>query len=294
LQATNSDNVGVVGLQFLLDGSALGQEISSPSGTATYSWNTVGVSNTSHTLAAVARDAVGFHTTSLPVTVTVNNGQPQSLVFPGTGALQLNGAMGNSSFTSVSSFRVETRLHNLATTEGMIWNAGTFSIFLGPSSGSDRWIYFYNTGGAAAVDCLTNIGISGDITLRAQKDSSGYINFSVWDASNALLPGFCWDGITNSTTQQARPGPDNLGGVAGAAHTIGADIYGSSIYHGAMAYFRLFSSSTPSTTPPSEGSGLGSLLSYEFENNLTDSAATHQVLTPSPSSTVFTYTPSGN
>ncbi|TMA19796.1 MAG: PASTA domain-containing protein [Deltaproteobacteria bacterium] len=72
--ANASDNVGVVGVQFLLDGAPLGGEVT----TAPYStrWNTKqkgkGGSNLGvHTLHARARDAAGNLTTSAPVLVTV-------------------------------------------------------------------------------------------------------------------------------------------------------------------------------------------------------------------------------
>src|SRR5467141_2564814 len=69
--ASASDNVGVVGVQFQLDG-VNGVEVTA----APYSisWNTTTASNASHTLTAVARDAAGNRTTSAPVTVTVSNG----------------------------------------------------------------------------------------------------------------------------------------------------------------------------------------------------------------------------
>ena len=53
-------------------------------------WNTTTVSNGSHTLSAVARDAAGYTTTSPPVTVTVQNadtGAPTvSMTSPANGA----------------------------------------------------------------------------------------------------------------------------------------------------------------------------------------------------------------
>ena len=69
--ASASDNVGVVGVQFQLDGVDLGAEAK----TAPFaiSWNTTTTTNGSHTLDAVARDAAGNKTTSAPVTVTVSN-----------------------------------------------------------------------------------------------------------------------------------------------------------------------------------------------------------------------------
>src|SRR5205809_7379213 len=93
--ASASDNVGVVGVQFLLDGANLGAE-----DTATpysMSWNTTTASNGSHTLSAVARDAAGNRTTSAPVTVTVANGVvgPPAVSLenqqPGAASWQLSG-----------------------------------------------------------------------------------------------------------------------------------------------------------------------------------------------------------
>jgi hypothetical protein len=70
VSAAASDNVGIAGVQFKVDGSNLGVEDSS----APYavSWDTTSVANGQHTLTAVARDAAGNSATS-SVTVTVSN-----------------------------------------------------------------------------------------------------------------------------------------------------------------------------------------------------------------------------
>lgn len=69
--ASASDDVGVVGVQFKLDGVALGAEDTvSP---YAITWNTTAATNGSHTLTAVARDAATNTTTSSSVTVTVSN-----------------------------------------------------------------------------------------------------------------------------------------------------------------------------------------------------------------------------
>jgi hypothetical protein len=71
VSANATDNIGVVGVQFKLDGANLGAEdTTSPS---SVSWNTTGTANGSHSLMAVARDAAGNVTTSALVTVTVSN-----------------------------------------------------------------------------------------------------------------------------------------------------------------------------------------------------------------------------
>jgi hypothetical protein len=71
VSATAADNVGVAGVQFLLDGAALGTEVT----TAPYSmsWNSTTATNGAHTLSARARDAAGNTTTSATVSVTVSN-----------------------------------------------------------------------------------------------------------------------------------------------------------------------------------------------------------------------------
>ncbi len=100
VSATATDNVGVVGVQFKLDGANLGAE----DATAPFSvsWDTTQAANGTHTLTAVARDTAGNTTTSSPVTVTVNNqasnlapavnvGLDQSTTLPA--AVSLNGTV---------------------------------------------------------------------------------------------------------------------------------------------------------------------------------------------------------
>ncbi|MBA2480204.1 MAG: fibronectin type III domain-containing protein, partial [Planctomycetes bacterium] len=70
LTATASDNVGVIGVQFQIDGVNIGAEDTA----APYSlaWNSLLVANGAHTISAIARDAAGNRTTA-SVSVTVNN-----------------------------------------------------------------------------------------------------------------------------------------------------------------------------------------------------------------------------
>jgi hypothetical protein len=69
--ANASDNVGVVGVQFKLDGTNLGSEdTASP---YSVSWNTLNATNGTHTLTAVARDAAGNTKSATNITVTVSN-----------------------------------------------------------------------------------------------------------------------------------------------------------------------------------------------------------------------------
>jgi hypothetical protein len=77
--ANASDNVGVAGVQFKLDGVNLGAE--DPASPYSIAWDTTAASNASHTLTAVARDAAGNATTSASVTVTVSNTAPPPATF---------------------------------------------------------------------------------------------------------------------------------------------------------------------------------------------------------------------
>ncbi len=70
--ASAMDDVGVVGVQFQVDGLPLGDELAWPPYTA--AWDTTRVSDGLHTLSAVARDAAGNTATSVGVSVTVVNG----------------------------------------------------------------------------------------------------------------------------------------------------------------------------------------------------------------------------
>ena len=71
VSANASDNIGVVGVQFLLDNAPIGLEVTAPP--YTIAWNSTTTTNATHTLAARARDAKNNATTSAAVSVTVSN-----------------------------------------------------------------------------------------------------------------------------------------------------------------------------------------------------------------------------
>jgi hypothetical protein len=71
LSANASDNVGVAGVLFLVDGAAAGPE--DTAAPYTLPFDTRSLSDGTHTFAARARDGAGNSTTSAPVTVSVSN-----------------------------------------------------------------------------------------------------------------------------------------------------------------------------------------------------------------------------
>src|SRR5437773_5772858 len=73
VSASASDNVGVMGVQFKLDGVNLGAE--DTTNPYSISWNSSLAANGTHTLTALARDAAGNTATSA-ISVTVDNTPP--------------------------------------------------------------------------------------------------------------------------------------------------------------------------------------------------------------------------
>lgn len=87
VDATATDNIGVAGVQFMLDGSNLGAEdIVFPYSTT---WNTTTATNASHVLTAIARDAAGNTTTTSTLTVVVDNAAPTVAISTPTNSANL-------------------------------------------------------------------------------------------------------------------------------------------------------------------------------------------------------------
>jgi Concanavalin A-like lectin/glucanases superfamily/Bacterial Ig domain/Purple acid Phosphatase, N-terminal domain len=79
LAATAGDNVAVVGVQFLVDGQAVGAEATNAP--YTFGWDSYLATNGTHSVQARARDASGNSTLTLPaITVQVQNAVPIGLV----------------------------------------------------------------------------------------------------------------------------------------------------------------------------------------------------------------------
>ena len=114
VSATASDNVGVAGVQFRVDGVTVGAEDTSSPYSIT--WNTATAGNGSHTVTAIARDAAGNVTTSASRTVTVSNAAPVA------GLVAAYGFNENGGTTAADSSPV----NNTATLAGAGWAAGRF------------------------------------------------------------------------------------------------------------------------------------------------------------------------
>jgi hypothetical protein len=77
LSATATDDVGVLGVQFRLDGRDLGDEVTPKGlGAVGMAWDTSTVADGAHEMIAVARDAAGNRTSSVPVVLATDNTPP--------------------------------------------------------------------------------------------------------------------------------------------------------------------------------------------------------------------------
>ncbi len=126
VSALASDNVGVVGVQFKLNGSNLGTEDTSSPYSIT--WNTTSASNGTHSLTAVARDAAGNSTTSTAVSVTVSNVTPATTVAnptisPNGGSFTSSQQVTLSTVTTGASIRYTTDGSNPTSTTGTLYSA---------------------------------------------------------------------------------------------------------------------------------------------------------------------------
>ena len=166
--ANATDNVVVAGVQFFLDGMALGAEVTNSP--YVLSWSTATATNGPHTLAATARDAAGNTATSSPVRVTVNNTQPAGLV----GGFSFNEGAGPTVADASGGGNIGTIVGATWTTAGKFGNALSFN-------GINSYVELAKTD---AYDSLTQ----GTIEAWVQWSGPGYASWFSADSGNCLNP----------------------------------------------------------------------------------------------------------
>jgi hypothetical protein len=238
--ASASDNVGVAGVQFKLDGANLGAE----STTAPYavSWNTTLTSNGSHVLSATARDAAGNTTTSAGVTVTVNNvdGTPPtvSVTAPAGGAIVAGAvAVGASAADNIAVVGVQFKLDGV--TLGGEDTASPYSISwntLTSSNGSHALTAVARDGaGNTTTSAAVTVTVNNDLTAPAVSMtapangatvSGAAVAVSASASDNVGVAGvqFLLDGANLGAEVTAAPYSVswNSGLAANGAHTLSA------------------------------------------------------------------------
>src|SRR5204863_4259295 len=191
--ANASDNVGVVGVQFRLDGVDAGTEVTA----APYSisWNTTTASNGSHTLTAVARDAAGLRTASAPVTVTVSNDITPLTVTIDQAAGQADPT--NSSpinFTAVFSKPVTGFTGAGVTISGTAGGTKTATVSGGPST--------YNV----AVSGMSSSGtVLASIPAGVASDAAGNLNTASTSTDNSVT----FAPVSPTVLENQQPGSRN-------------------------------------------------------------------------------------
>jgi hypothetical protein len=182
IAATAGDDVGVVGVQFKLDGAPLGTEkLAAP---YTLPWNSASAPNGPHTIAAVARDAAGNATaTTVNITVANTTQTPSGLVLAlgfneGAGSVTVDGSgFGN----------------NGALVNGAAWSAsGHQGAAL--SFSANGWV---NIPDAASLDLTSAMTIEAWVRPTSGtgwrtvmlKEATNALSYALYSANNASRPG---------------------------------------------------------------------------------------------------------
>jgi hypothetical protein len=148
--AAASDDVGVAGVQFKLDGANLGAE--DTSAPYTVAWDTTTKADGSHTLAAVARDAAGNSATSATVTVTVSNTAPAPPPPPTGLVAAYSFNAGTGSVAADSSGR-----GNNGTISGATWVTGKYG----------KALSFNGSSSVVTIPDTSSLDLTNGVTLEA-------------------------------------------------------------------------------------------------------------------------------
>ena len=177
VSATATDNVGVAGVQFLLDGVNLGAEdMASP---FSMTWNTAATANGLHTVAAVARDAAGNRTTAAAVMVTVSN------VDATAPTVSVTAPANNATVAGTNVAVTANATDNVGVTSVQLLLDG---VTLGPVLTSIPYTFSWNTTGAAegnhllsaiARDAANNSTTAAAITVNVANTDTTAPNVSV-------------------------------------------------------------------------------------------------------------------
>ena len=191
LAAVASDNTGVAGVQFRVDGVAVGPEDTTSPYAA--SWTTTTAANGAHTLTATARDAAGNSTTSSAVTVTVANAANTGLV----ASYSFNEGAG----TTVGD---GSGRGNTGTAEGPVWTtAGKFGKAL-TFDGSNDYVTVpdaasLDPGPAMTLEAWVRpTASSGWRTVMLKENGTGELAYSLYSASGTNRPS-AWASVSGGS-----------------------------------------------------------------------------------------------
>lgn len=290
LAATASDNIGVVGVKFLLDANTTigAEDTTSPYGV---SWNTTTVSNGAHTITAQARDAAGNITTSTAAAVVVDNQAPTGTIVINGGASATNSTAvtlaltAADAVTSVTQMRFSNNGTSFSTAEAFAssktWTlssgAGTKTVYVQFSDAAGNWstavtdtIVLDTTAPTISARTATNItGNSAQITWTSNEAATSRVEYGLttsYGATTTLDPtlvtahSVALAGLASNTTYNYR-----VRSIDAAGNEA---ISANSTFKTAAA---------ADTTPPSTPNGLTATAVSTTQINLSWNASTDNV-----------------
>jgi glucose/arabinose dehydrogenase/chitodextrinase len=290
LAATASDNVGVVGVKFLLDANTTigSEDTTSPYGV---SFNTTTASNGPHTLTAQARDAANNIATSSVVTITVDNQAPTGTVVINGGAAATNSTTATltltatDAVTSVTQMRFSNNGTSFSTAEAFApaktWSlstgAGTKTVYVQFRDAAGNWstavtdtIVLDTTAPTISGRTATSItGSSAQITWTTNEAATSRVEYGLTtsygslttlDATLLTAHSVALTGLASNTTYNYRVRSiDAAGNEAVSANSTFA------------------TAAVADTTPPSVPAGLTATAVSATQINLSWNASTDNV-----------------
>ncbi len=230
ISASASDNIGVVGVTFKVDGNAIGSE--DTSAPFQLAWNTAGVADGSHQLVAVARDAAGNVTTSGAVTVIVDNTAPTVTArTPAPGATLVNpntnvtATLSESILFATATFELRDASGNLVPAL-VSYDDATRTLTLNPTQDLDLGAAYTAT--LAGVRDVSGNVIAASVTWSFTTNSQ-VINATLWDSS--VTPAVASAADTDSVEVGVKFRPDIAGYVTGLRFYKGAANTGTHVGH---------------------------------------------------------------
>jgi glucose/arabinose dehydrogenase/chitodextrinase len=289
VSATASDNAGVVGVQFLLDGVNLGAEdTTSP---FSVSWNTTTASNAGHLLTARARDAAGNSATSSSISVTVDNQAPTGTILINNGAAATNNrnVTLNLSATDTQGAVTQMRFSNTGTSfNAAVAYAGTAAWTLTTGAGTKTvYAQFQDAVGnwsASFSDTIVLDTTAPTISNRAVSNVTGSSATVTW-TTNEVATSQADYGLTTSYGATT-----TLDATLVTSHSVTiSGLSPSTLYHYRIrtkdaagnetvsSDGTFTTTATPDTTPPSVPTNLSATSISSTQINLTWTASTDNV-----------------
>ena len=181
LSANASDNVGVQGVEFFMGSTNLGEDSTPP---YTLSWDSTAVSNGSHTLTAIARDAAGNQTTSSGVNVTVTNpvfvnetvipgiAAATTIAFLPDGRMLVGELTGKISVVQPGATQPDSQAFLQIDTSQLDGEQGLMDVIPDPDFSTNGYYYVFYTRGASGFDNHNGVSrftASGDRTVAGSE-----------------------------------------------------------------------------------------------------------------------------